>query len=109
MIHKEEEKSNHIVFDENMALIAGDALLIEAFYLLSHYKQKNSVIKCVAQATSMRGMIGGQSLDLRVLKTPTLEFLKILYKMKTGALIQASVEGVLFLNDQVCKKLVNLF
>ena len=100
-VQRRGKKSNHLVFKEDLALIAGDALLIEAFYLLSYYKQKVSIIKCVAKASSMSGMIGGQSLDLRIEKNLDFKFLKLLYKMKTGALIQASVEGVFLLKEDL--------
>ena len=87
--------SNHIVFQEDMALLAGDSLLIEPFYLLTHYQQKKELIQIVAEAASLRGMIGGQALDLNF-KEQSLE--KI-YEMKTGALIRASVTGCLTLTS----------
>ena len=85
--------SNHIVFQEDMALLSGDSLLIEPFYLLAHYKQKTELIQIVAEAASARGMIGGQALDLNFQP----ESLEKIYEMKTGALIRASIMGCLTL------------
>ena len=92
--------SNHIVFNEDMALLAGDSLLIEAFVLLCHFNQKTSVIKTIALASSLSGMMGGQALDLRIEKQKAHEsYLDKLHQMKTGALIQACVEGCLLLSS----------
>ena len=90
--------SNHIVFDEDMALLAGDSLLIEAFVLLCHFNQKPSVIKIVAGASSLSGMMGGQALDLRIQESVQESYLNKLHQMKTGALIQACIKGCLLLD-----------
>ena len=89
--------SNHIVFDEDMALLAGDSLLIEAFVLLCQFNQRSSVIQVVASASSLSGMMGGQALDLRIQESVQESYLNKLHQMKTGALIQACVEGCLLL------------
>ena len=91
--------SNHIIFNEDMALLAGDSLLIEAFVLLCHFNQKSSVIKVIASASSLSGMMGGQALDLRVQEPIQESYLSKLHQMKTGTLIQACVEGCLFLGS----------
>ena len=93
------QASNHVVFNEDMALLAGDTLLIEAFCLLCRFQQKTSVIQCVAESASFRGMMGGQSLDLRPESSLNLENVIQLYNMKTGALIRSAVEGVLCLKE----------
>ncbi len=87
--------SNHIAFQEDIALLAGDSLLIEPFYLLTHYQQDRELIQQVAQATSLRGMIGGQALDLRFQPQSLMK----IYEMKTGALIQTGVTGCLTLTS----------
>jgi len=89
--------SNHIVFGEDMALLAGDSLLIEAFVLLCQFNQKPSVIGVVASASSLSGMMGGQALDLRIQESVQKPYLNKLHQMKTGSLIQACVEGCLLL------------
>ena len=91
--------SNHIIFNEDMALLAGDSLLIEAFVLLCHFNQKPSVIQAAALASSLSGMMGGQALDLRISKPVQESYLSKLHQMKTGALIQACVDGCLLLNS----------
>lgn len=92
------QASNHIVFNEDMALLAGDSLLIEAFVLLCHFNQKALVVKVVAEASSLSGMMGGQALDLRIQEPVQESYLNKLHQMKTGALIQACVEGCLCLD-----------
>lgn len=100
--------SNHVVFNEDMALLAGDALLMEAFCLLCHFQQNNSVIQCVAESASFNGMMGGQSLDLRPEQSLSLDSIVQLYNMKTGALIRAAVEGVFCLKKLSSSEMNNL-
>lgn len=97
------EPTNHNKFGEATALLAGDALLTEAFLLLaiSHREQPEIAIELVqvlAQASGMRGMIGGQMIDL-VAKTASINEndLRMMHQMKTGALIASAVEGVVLL------------
>ena len=52
----------------------------------------------MAEASSLSGMMGGQALDLRIEKSVQESYLSKLHQMKTGALIQACVEGCLLLN-----------
>ena len=91
--------SNHVVFSEDIALLAGDALLIDVFYLLCFFQQDSQLIYKVAKAASFSGMIGGQSLDMKTTSQADFSYIKKLYEMKTGALISASIEGVLCLKD----------
>ena len=61
--------SNHITFDEATAILAGDALLTEAFKILSeNYKETPELgmrlIHDLATASSSLGMIGGQMEDI---------------------------------------------
>ena len=103
--------ANHIVFKEDTALLAGDALWMEAFYLLSFFNQKIEMIQCLAQASSVAGMVGGQALDLAAEEllspdssfqdTQRMEYLQKMHQMKTGALIQSSLEGPLYLQSEV--------
>ena len=92
--------SNHIVFKEDIALLAGDSLFIEPFYLLTHYQQNSKLIHQVAQASSLRGIIGGQALDLRFNPSNLTK----VYEMKTGALIQTCVTGCLTLTSHPDEK-----
>ena len=61
----------HKVFGENIAILAGDALLTEAFVLLSRVEKikfsaerRLAVIQEIAQAAGIAGMVGGQALDI---------------------------------------------
>ena len=62
--------TNHKVFGEATAILAGDALLAEAFYMLARSaKAKESirmleVISDIAKASGARGMTGGQQIDM---------------------------------------------
>jgi len=90
----------HKVFGEALAILAGDALLTEAFVLLSRpdrlripADRRIAVIAEVAQAAGFAGMVGGQALDIRAEKIePDFEGLEDIHRRKTGALIVASVK-----------------
>ena len=61
------QPSNHKKFGEDIALLAGDALLTEAFYLLSkHYggARAGQLALLLSEAIGATGMIGGQILDI---------------------------------------------
>jgi len=76
--------SAHIAFPEGIALLAGDALLVEAFRLALSYPATGPARE-LAEATL--GMIGGQYLDI----TGTTDDLAELHRLKTGRLFAASV------------------
>ncbi len=92
--------TNHKVFGEAVAILAGDALLTEAFdYLASCVDEGISaarvleVIRIAVKAAGYRGMIGGQVIDLECenqkVSLATVEYMHI---HKTGALLSASLE-----------------
>ncbi len=89
----------HIEFDEATAILAGDALHTLAFEILSASKFSNlaqpqqlSMLSLLAQASGSLGMGGGQAIDLASTnKTIDLPMLENMHRMKTGALIKASV------------------
>lgn len=93
--------TNHKVFGEGMAILAGDGLLTEAFYLLSGSRMPSSqlppavvlaVIGEVAQAAGIQGMVGGQAQDLLSENAePDAETLAYIHMHKTAALLAASV------------------
>ncbi|MBA8756557.1 polyprenyl synthetase family protein [Wolbachia pipientis] len=57
--------SCHKKFDEATAVLAGDALLTLAFEVLSSLNEKRcEIIKVLSQAIGIRGMVGGQALDI---------------------------------------------
>ena len=96
--------SCHKKFGEDMALLAGDCLWIEAFHLIHLHtkkdKDKLNWLFLLCQATGFQGLMGGQALDLRVPLKPNEYYYKKMHFMKTGALISASIEGVLALQDK---------
>jgi len=86
--------TNHKVFGEAMAILAGDAMVTMAFEVIATDADPAIAIVLVrelAQASGPEGMIGGQVLDIdNEQKTLTLEQLQQLHRMKTGALLTAS-------------------
>ncbi len=98
--------SCHIAFGEDTALLAGDALLTEAFNVLSSIRNVSSdnIIRAVSFLSSfagINGMVGGQVLDLQFEKTkPTVDEVLKMYSLKTCGLIKAScVLGCLSANE----------
>ncbi len=91
----------HKVFGESIAILAGDALLTEAFVLLSHVEKvrlsaerRLAVIQEIAQAVGICGMVGGQALDVLSGKSVSDEnTLYEIHRRKTGALIVAAVKS----------------
>ena len=89
----------HKKYGEATAILAGDALLTEAFSLLSRSNvMRNtpaeiriSMIQEVAKASGIKGMVAGQEADLSAEKKKiSLDALKYIHRNKTGALIRAS-------------------
>ena len=94
--------TNHKVFGDAVAILAGDALLTQAFILLSSpffasnvpHDRILAVIHEIASAAGSRGMVGGQVVDMesegrKDLDLPTVQYI---HTHKTGALIKASVK-----------------
>ena len=94
------QPTNHKQFGEALAILAGDALLTDAFAILSqHYPEKGgSLVQILAEAAGSSGMVAGQVLDMDGEQTQyDLATLKQMHQAKTGALIQAGVAmGSLF-------------
>jgi geranylgeranyl diphosphate synthase type II len=90
----------HKVFGEGMALLAGDALLTEAFNLISGPATRGidaqlalELIHELGRAASVAGLVGGQAIDLETeKKTVDLATVQSMHERKTGALILASVK-----------------
>lgn len=93
------QPTNHKVYGDAIAILAGDALLAQAFIPLTQCNVKKfraenilAVIKLIAEATGTPGMIGGQVIDIESEgKQISLDRLKKLHRLKTGALIRAAV------------------
>ena len=87
--------SCHKAFSEDMALLAGDALLTEAFSVAANADVDDNVkVKAVltlSQMAGFSGMLGGQVIDLSFVKNPPdLEALCDMYARKTGCLLRAA-------------------
>jgi geranylgeranyl diphosphate synthase type II len=94
------QPTNHKKFNEATAILAGDALLTEAFALLAENYGANGAVgmkavAALAHAAGIAGMVGGQAIDMAAKsKSPSLEELQLLHQLKTGALIRAAASGV---------------
>lgn len=106
--------TNHKVFGEDFALLAGDALLTEAFLIIAEsYSEAAGLVptltRLLSEAAGIRGMVGGQAIDLRAGKRPfNLAELTELHLLKTGALIRVAVEGAAVIAGADQQKRVHL-
>jgi geranylgeranyl diphosphate synthase type II len=93
------QPTNHKKFGDAVAILAGDALLTEAFEIIasSYMEEAGLAIRAVselARASGLKGMVGGQAIDMAAKKEAvTLEELRVMHSLKTGALIRASAVG----------------
>lgn len=94
--------TNHKVFGEDIAILAGDALLTEAFRLMSkkEFAGKTppdrllSVISDISEAAGFLGMVGGQIVDVQSEgKKVGEETLNYIHTHKTGAMITTSIRA----------------
>lgn len=89
--------TNHKVYGEDIAVLAGDTLLNEAMNLmmkfsLKHGKEALMAAQKIAEASGPEGMIGGQVVDIiNEGKKISEEELKYMHMKKTGALINVSI------------------
>jgi len=91
--------SCHKAFGEAEAILAGDALQTQAFYLLAHADmagiaaaRRLEMIERLALASGSRGMVGGQAMDLAAVgKTLDIAELEDMHIHKTGMLVRAAV------------------
>ena len=90
--------TNHKVYGDALALLAGDALLALAFQLIAENAESAPVerilptLHLVARASGTWGMVGGQVVDMESQGQPvTPDTLRYIHAHKTGALLTASV------------------
>ena len=90
------KKTLHKVYDEGLAILAGDALLTDAFLVVVEQNkisdfQKTKIIDILARKAGSQGMVYGQYKDLEMEgSNPSLDVLKDIHKHKTACLIEAS-------------------
>lgn len=91
--------TNHKVFGEAMAVLAGDGLLTYAFQVIMAYGQKEisaekkvRLVLELAKAAGPEGMVGGQVADMEAEgKQLTIDELEYIHKHKTGKLLEFAV------------------
>lgn len=87
----------HKAFDEATAILVGDAVQALAFSMLANDQanspeQRNTMIQLLAECTGSQGMVGGQAIDLAsVDRQLSRQEVERMHRLKTGALIKASV------------------
>lgn len=119
--------TNHKVYGENTAVLAGDALLNYAFEImldacketslsslladkkLAFLKNKIAAAAAIAEASGVSGMIGGQVVDMQSEgKEISKDTLLYMHEHKTGALIKASVLSSALINNASDDELASL-
>jgi geranylgeranyl diphosphate synthase type II len=94
--------TNHVVFGEGMAILAGDGLLTDAFRVMTEGALRDGLnrsaalqaIREIAVGAGMAGMVGGQVADLESeKKKATKALVEYIHTRKTAALIRASVRA----------------
>jgi Geranylgeranyl pyrophosphate synthase len=89
--------TNHKVFGDAIAVLAGDGLLNEAMNIMFKYcmeKDKNAIKACtiISESSGAEGMVGGQTVDILSENTKIpIDQLYYMHSKKTGALIKASI------------------
>jgi geranylgeranyl diphosphate synthase type II len=84
--------TNHKVFGEAMAILAGDSLLTDAFALVAGGPEPVRAALCreLAVGSGSAGMVGGQVLDIAEDRPAQIDYLTRMHRLKTGALIRAA-------------------
>lgn len=99
------QSTNHMVFGEGLAILAGDALLTGSFELIATTeltsKKKSQLLRLLASAAGPHGMVAGQVDDIQS-EQKRLSFAELakLHQKKTGALIRFAVVSAGILTDQ---------
>lgn len=90
----------HVLFGEDIAILAGDALFAEAFYLVTSSRTKVEaerileVVKELSYASGVRGMVSGQVADLQSAdKQVKADILNFIHERKTGELITSAARA----------------
>lgn len=106
--------TNHRVFGDGIAVLAGDGLLTSAFDVMMAQTKVApgillKVIQEIAHAAGAYGMVGGQAVDLisegKIIDADTLKFI---HRAKTGALFKAAIRAGAILADGNEKQITSL-
>jgi farnesyl diphosphate synthase len=105
------QPSCHKKFNESTAILVGDCLQSMAFQIIADDQalndhEKINIIKILANAIGVNGMVGGQYLDLNYHQTEK----ELIFQLKTGALFSAAITitSALANNCQIKQKLEQL-
>lgn len=97
--------TNHKRFDEATAILAGDALVTDAFGIIgnAYATMPDLAVRAIVElskAAGSSGMVGGQAIDMAAKKSAVdLEDLRLLHLLKTGALIRAAAVGAAIVSE----------
>lgn len=97
------KKTNHKVFEESTAILAGDALLTHSFHLIATDEEltdeeKVQLITWLTEASGPTGMVAGQILDIEAEnKEVSLYTMEKVHALKTGKLISFAVQAGAYL------------
>ncbi len=110
--------TNHIVFGEAIAIIAGDALFAQAFNVISKDTPKSvkaenilKVIDDISHSAGPDGMCGGQAMDLTIEKEGgeiNSAVLQYIHTHKTGDMIRTSVRSAAIISDASDEQIIAL-
>lgn len=112
-LYRRGRKTTHAVYGEAMGVLAGDALLNLAYEVMSEavLKSENPInaakaMQVIAKKAGIYGMVGGQTVDvLNEGKNTDIETLQFIHKLKTAALIEASMVAGAILAGATEKKI----
>lgn len=93
------QKTTWVAYGEDMAVLAGDGLMIfavetaaKAFAHTEHLERAARSVQILVNKTGIYGMIGGQTVDVELTNKPVpKDKLDFIYRLKTGALLEASM------------------
>ncbi|RDW21969.1 polyprenyl synthetase family protein [Oceanobacillus chungangensis] len=103
--------TNHKVFDEATAILAGDGLLTYSFEVIANdplldEKQKIEIIKMLSHTSGPNGMVGGQILDMQAEnRESNLQELERIHELKTGELIKFAIYTGAYLGNATKEQL----
>lgn len=103
--------TNHKIFDEATAVLAGDALLTRSFELIAvdpmlTNTEKVEVIRMLSSASGPKGMVGGQILDMEAENHPvTLSELERIHTLKTGELLKFAICSGAYLGNATAEQI----
>lgn len=108
------KKTNHKVFEESTAILAGDALLTQSFHLIATDqeltdKEKVRLITWLSEASGPTGMVAGQMMDIEAENQEiSLYTMEKIHGLKTGKLIAFAVQAGAYLAGATEEQLKHL-